>query len=140
MMEVQPYLFFAGNCEEALQFYQRSIGARITLIMRYSESPDALLTPVPDEWKDKIMHANVNVGHTQFMASDGQCDRMHPEFNGFSLSLKADSKTDAERLFKSLSSGGKVNLPFQRTFWSSGFGMLTDRYGVGWMIMSEIGT
>ncbi|AKJ41857.1 VOC family protein [Pragia fontium] len=139
-MEVQPYLFFNGNCEEALEFYQRSIGAEVTVLMRYCESPDALTIPVPDEWQDKILHANITVGQSQFMASDGQCDKNHASFSGFSLSLHAESKVEAERLFRSLSAGGKINLPFQRTFWSSGFGMLTDRFGVGWMVMSDTDT
>ncbi|WP_159566499.1 VOC family protein [Budvicia diplopodorum] len=137
-MELQPYLFFDGNCEEALEFYQRSIGAKVTMMMRYKESPDKSSDPVPAEWQNKIMHANVVIGDSQFMASDGQCDYSHPGFHGFSLSLNIQDKAEAERLFNSLASGGKINMPFQRTFWSKGFGMLTDRYGIGWMVMSEI--
>ncbi|GKX54198.1 VOC family protein [Leminorella grimontii] len=137
-MELQPYLFFAGNCEEALQFYQRSIGAEVTYLLRYKDSPEPHSDPIPEEWQNKVMHANVRIGESQFMASDGKCDDNYPDFNGFSLTLHADSRKDAERLFKSLASGGRVTQPFQATFWSSGFGMVLDRFGVSWMIMSDI--
>ncbi|PHI30215.1 VOC family protein [Budvicia aquatica] len=139
-MELQTYLFFDGNCEEALEFYQRSIGAEVTVMMRYKDSPDQSSGPIPDEWQNKIMHANITIGNSQFMASDGQCDHNldHLGFHGFSLSLNVKDRAEAERLFKSLCAGGKISMPFQKTFWSSGFGTLTDRYGVGWMVMSDI--
>ena len=131
---VQPYLFFGGRCEEALEFYQRALGAEVDMLMRHSESPEApppgMLSP---GWENKIMHTSFRVGETTVMASDG-CSAEEGNFNGFRLSLTLPTESDAERVFAALSQGGTVQLPLTKTFWSPKFGMLTDRFGLGWMI------
>lgn len=131
---VQPYLFFAGRCEEALEFYKRALGAEVEMVMRFSESPH----PVPEGqlrpgFEDKVMHASFRVGGSTIMASDG-CGDEAREFRGFSLSLSVDAPADADRAFNALADGGSVTMPLTETFWSPRFGMLTDRFGVAWMI------
>jgi len=130
-MQVEPYLFFNGRCEEALDFYREALGAEISSCMRFKDSPDPGATPPGAE--DKIMHANVAIGKTTIMASDGRCDGF-PSFQGFALSLVPADEAEAERLFTALSDGGKVQMPLAKTFWSPCFGMVTDRFGVSWMI------
>ena len=132
---VQPYLFFNGQCDEALAFYGKTLGAKVDFIMRYNESPQP---PPPDAipagFEKKVMHASFRIGDNILMASDG--DQNEPAFEGFSLSLTLPSEADARRVFGDLSQGGRVTLPIGKTFWSPCFGMLKDRFGVGWMITS----
>jgi PhnB protein len=130
-MQVEPYLFFEGRCEEALDFYRRALGAEVTMLMRYKESPDPTMSPPGAE--DKVMHANLRIGNTTVMASDGLCEG-HPVFQGFALSLSLTDKAEAERLFTALSDGGEVQMPLGETFFSPLFGMVADRFGVSWMI------
>lgn len=132
-MHVLPYLFFNGRCEEALDFYQRAIGAEVTAKMRYGESPEPAMAPPGSE--QNIMHAEFNVGPTKIMASDGMCDGK-PAFQGISLSIAADDPAHAERLFAALGDGGQVQMPLMETFFSPKFGMVADRFGVSWMIMA----
>jgi len=131
---VQPYLFFNGKCEEAVEFYRKAIGAEVEMMMRFKESPES---PPPDQvppgFENKIMHASFRVGGTTLMASDG-CSAEKPKFEGFSLSLSVASEGEADRAFAALANGGKVTMPLAKTFWSPRFGMLEDRFGVGWMI------
>ena len=131
---IQPYLFFGGRCEEALAFYRTTLGAEVEMMMRHKESPDA---PPPgmlaEGWENKVMHASFRVGSTVLMASDG-CSAEEGKFGGFMLSLTVPSVTDAERVFAALSDGGQVTLPLCKTFWSPQFGMVTDRFGLGWMV------
>ena len=130
-MEIQPYLFFEGRCEEAVNFYKTALGAEVTMLSRFGDAPDpAMSTP---ETANKIMHASLQIGDSTLMASDGRCHG-GASFKGFSLSISASDQAHAERLFNALADGGKVEMPLQKTFWSPGFGMLTDRFGVGWMI------
>lgn len=133
-MKVEPYLFFEGRCEEALEFYRKALGAEIVMIMRNKEAPEkpppGMLPPGTD---NKVMHASFVVGDTTVMASDGMCSGQ-PAFKGVSLSLSVASVAEGERLFKALADGGQVRMPFGKTFWSPGFGMVADRIGVGWMI------
>ena len=130
---IQPYLFFNGRCEEAVKFYQKALGAKVNMTMRYRESPDpAPPGMVPEGWDDKIMHTSFTVGSSLVMASDG-CDAK-PAFDGFSLSLTMPDEAAAKRAFNALSRGGQVKMPLTKTFWSPCFGMLTDQFGVGWMI------
>lgn len=130
---VQPYLFFNGRCEEALEFYRNAVGAEVTMTMRYRESPDEPPPgAVPDNWGEKIMHAEFRIGDSLIMASDG-CEEAL-SFQGFSLSVSLPDKGSAKRVFDALSEGGDVQMPLQKTFWSPCFGMLTDRYGLGWMV------
>jgi PhnB protein len=129
---VQPYLFFQGRCEEALEFYKRSIGAEVVLMMRMKDTPDPSMRQ-PGIDPEKIMHVSFKVGETIVMASDG-CETTTPKFEGFALSISVATEAEADRKFNALSEGGKVTMPLEKTFWSPRFGMLTDRFGVMWMI------
>jgi PhnB protein len=129
--QIQPYLFFDGRCEEALEFYRRTLGAEVTALMRFKESPDPGMTP-PGAG-DKVMHAAVRIGESTIMASDGQCGGQ-AKFEGFALSLTVSSETEAERLFEALGAGGQVHMPLTKTFFSPRFGMVADRFGVSWMV------
>lgn len=133
-MLIQPYLFFDGRCEEALDFYRQAIGAKVTMLMRNKESPEppppGMLAPGSEE---KVMHAAFTVGESLVMASDGFA-RGEPVFKGFTLSLQAADEAEARRLFDALAAGGSVTMPLGKTFWSPAFGMLTDRFGIGWMV------
>lgn len=130
---VQTYLFFGGRCEEALEFYRTALGAKTGMVMRYKESPEPLPADrVPAGYGDKIMHAEFTVGGSTLMASDG-CGE-EPGFDGFSLSLALPTEEAAGRAFAALCEGGRVSMPLGKTFWSPCFGMVTDRFGLGWMI------
>ncbi len=131
---VQPYLFFAGRCEEALAFYQQAIGAQVGMVLRFHESPD----PVPEGmlqagFEKKIMHSEFTVGQLTIMASDG-CDDT-TVFSGFRLALSVPTVADAERVFTALADGGTVDMPLGPTFWSPCYGQVTDKFHVGWMVM-----
>ncbi len=130
-MQVETYLFFNGRCEEALNFYCDTLGAKVTFLMRFKDSPESEACPPGAE--EKIMHATVQIGGTTVMASDGRCQG-GAEFRGFSLSIAADDESEARRFFDALSDGGNVEMPLAKTFWSPCFGMLTDRFGVSWMV------
>jgi PhnB protein len=133
--DVQPYLFFEGRCEEALEFYRRALGAQVLMLMRYKESPEPPQPGCPPPGSgDKVMHASFRIGRMTLMASDGRCAGK-PAFQGFSLSLTVASEAEATRLFAALSEGGDVQMPLEKTFFSPRFGMVTDRFGVMWMVM-----
>ncbi len=130
---VEPYLFFNGTCEQAVAFYQAALGARVEMTMRFRESPEPPPPGcVPEGWEDKIMHTSFQIGGCRIMASDG-CSAV-PGFHGFSLSLALASEAEARRAFDALADGGSVTMPLGQTFWSPCFGMVTDRFGVGWMV------
>ena len=129
---VQPYLFFGGRCEEALEFYRAALGADVQMLTRFKENPDPK-PPMPECFQDKVMHASFRIGETTLMASDGMCDGA-PNFDGFSLSITVRDEAEADRVFGALAEGGLVTMPLEKTFWSPKFGMLTDRFGVGWMV------
>jgi len=130
---IQPYLMFGGRCEEALEFYRTALGAQIDMLMRYQDSPEAPPPGMlPPGFENKVMHASFRVGGNVLMASDG-CEQGQ-EFNGFSLSISVAGETEAKRFFSALADGGTVQMPLEKTFWSPCFGMLTDRFGVSWMI------
>ena len=131
-MKVEPYLFFDGRCEEAIEFYRKALGATVEMLMRFKDSPEQGMSP-PGAG-DKVMHASLRIGDTVVMASDGEC-LGRPNFHGCSLSLTARDDAEAERLFASLANGGKVQMPLAKTFFSSRFGMVADRFGVPWMIV-----
>jgi PhnB protein len=136
-MQVTPYLFFDGRCEEALEFYKKAIGAEIGMMMRFNESPEPPPPGmVPPGSENKIMHAALRIGSTALMASDGRAQGQ-PKFEGFSLSLDAKDEAEADRLFKALSDGGKVNMPLAKTFYARSFGMVQDRFGMNWMVIVE---
>lgn len=131
---VQAYLFFGGRCEEALEFYRTALGARIEKVMRFNESPDPLPPGVLQPgFEKKVMHSSFRVGETEIMASDG-CHE-GSSFSSFSLSLAVKSEAEADRAFDALGAGGAVKMPLSRTFWSPRFGMVTDRFGVDWMVI-----
>ena len=136
-MAVQPYLFFDGKCEEALEFYKKALGAKVDMMMRFSESPDKPPPgTMPAGSENKVMHASFHVGDAHIMASDGHCAGK-PSFQGFGLSIDAKSDADAEKLFKALGDGGKVQQPLVKTFFASKFGMVADKFGVLWMVIAE---
>src|SRR5437016_3858469 len=129
-MQVQPYLFFDGRCEEAVEFYKKALGAEVTMLMRFKDCP------VPNEpgmvapgAGDKVMHMSLQIGETTVLASDGRC-LGQPSFQGFALSLTVPDAAEAERLFASLAEGGQVQMPLAQTFFSPRFGMVADRFGV----------
>ena len=135
-MQVQPYLFFNGRCEEAVDFYRRVLGAEVTMLMRFKENPDPVEPGmVPPGAEHKVMHASFRIGDTTVLASDGRC-LGRPSFQGFSLSLTVPDAVEAERLFAALADGGQVQMPLAKSFFSSRFGMVADRFGVGWMIVA----
>jgi PhnB protein len=133
---VQPYLFFEGKCEEAIEFYRRSLGAQVTMQMRYKDSPEPQPPGCGPIDPNKIMHAQFQIGSTVIMASDGRCDK-EAKFAGFSLSLTVPTETEAERAFTALADGGKVEMPLAKTFFSARFGMVVDRFGVFWMVLVQ---
>jgi PhnB protein len=134
-MRIEPYLFFEGRCDEAIEFYRKALGAEVTMLMRFKDSPEP---PAPGVCApgsgDKVMHANLRIGDTQVMVSDGRCQG-RPSFQGFSLSLAVHADAEAERRFAALADGGTVHMPLAKTFFSSRFGMVADRFGVPWMII-----
>jgi PhnB protein len=133
---IQPYLFFNGQCEEALNFYSKAIGAKIEMMMRYKDSPEPVPADrIPAGYENKVMHASFRVGDNMLMASDG-CGEGE-KFSGFSISYTVASEAEAKKVFEALSQGGQVTMPLAKTFWAPCFGMLEDRFGLGWMITVE---
>jgi PhnB protein len=130
--ELQPYLFFDGRCDEAIEFYRKALGAEVTMLMRYKDSPEPTMCTPGSE--NKVMHANLRIGEAAIMASDGRCSGQ-PNFQGFALSLSVGTEADANRVFAALAEGGQVQMPLAKTFFSPRFGMTTDRFGVTWMII-----
>ncbi len=133
-MHIEPYLFFEGRCEEAVEFYRKALGAEVMMLMRYKDSPEP---PAPGKLpagsENKVMHASLRIGESTVMASDGLAQG-RPSFEGFSLSITVPDEARADKLFAALADGGQVQLPLAKTFWSALFGMVKDRFGVGWMI------
>jgi PhnB protein len=133
---IQPYLFFNGCCEQAVEFYRKALGAEVEAMVRFKDSPEQPPPGmIPPGFENKIMHTSFRIGQTTVMASDGcSVDKAH--FEGFSLSLSVPSEAEAERAFAALADGGQVQMPLTKTFFSSRFGMVTDRFGVSWMIQA----
>jgi len=133
-MQLNPYLLFNGDCEEALKFYEQALGAKTGAVLRHGGSPSE--AHVPPEWRDKVMHARFKIGDAVVMASDappGHYER--PQ--GFSVSISVDDKAKGESLFNALAENGRTIMPFQQTFWAAGFGMCVDRFGIPWMVNCE---
>ena len=130
-LSVQPYLFFNGRCDEALEFYRSAVGAEVEMLSRFKDAPESGMTQPGME--NKVMHASFRIGETTLMASDGRCEGQ-PRFEGFSLSIDVPDEQKAESVFNALADGGKVTMPLEKTFWAPKFGMLEDRFGVGWMV------
>lgn len=133
-MQIQPYLFFDGRADEAIEFYKNAAGAEVEMLMRYRESPDPAAHPPGME--DKIMHAHLRIGDSAVLISDGHCQGK-AQFEGFALAITTRDESSAERVFSALSAGGKVQLPLTKTFFSPRFGMLFDKFGVMWMVMVQ---
>jgi PhnB protein len=136
-MRVQPYLNFNGRCEEALEFYKKAVGAQVQMMMRFKEAP-----PSPDHkpapgTENKIMHSCMRIGESNVMASDGYCNGATAKFEGVSLTLNPATEPEAQKFFQALSTGGQVQVPLTKTFFSPAFGVLTDPFGVTWMVVLE---
>ncbi len=132
---IQPYLFFGGRCEEALEFYKTAIGAEVEMLMRYSDSPDPMPPDMlPEGYESKVMHASFKIGSSVILASDGCGGEESKGFRGFSLSLALPTEEETEGAFNALAEGGAINMPLGKTFWSPRFGMLQDKFGMGWMV------
>jgi PhnB protein len=134
-MNVQPYLSFEGRAQEAMDFYKSALGATVDVVMHFKDAPPEMQAQMSPESKDKVMHAAFHVGDTQIMATDGQCSGKGA-FSGISLTLNAGSDAEAEKLFNALAQGGKVNMPMSETFFAHRFGMVADKFGVGWMVLN----
>jgi PhnB protein len=133
--KIEPYLFFGGRCEEAIAFYEKAIGAKVVMLMRYKDAPEQPPEgTLPPGHADKIMHAAFHVGESLIMASDGCGGPDEPKFGGFALSLTAPTEAEAQRAFAALTEGGTVTMPLGQTFWSPCFGILTDKFGINWMV------
>jgi PhnB protein len=132
-MKIQTYLFFNGRCDEALEFYRQAIGARPGELMRFKDSPDQSM--IKPESKDKVMHGSFTLGDTEILVSDGRNDGSQ-RFDGFSLTLRT-GESEAEKMFAALGVGGKVGMPLSKTFFAKKFGMLTDKFGVPWMVIAQ---
>ena len=133
-MQLNPYLFFNGQCEAAFKFYAQVLGGKIDGMLTHAGTPAE--QQVPAEWRDKIMHARLIVGDQVLMASDAPPDH-YEKPTGFSVSIQIKDKAEAERIFNALAEGGKVQMPFGQTFWAAGFGMCVDRFGIPWMVNCE---
>jgi len=133
-MQVNPILTFNGKCEEALEFYRKTLNAEVVTKMRWKDSPDPGMRAAAKGVEDRIMHASFRVGESNLMATDGLNEAGEPEFKGVTLSISVPNEGEAKRLFTVLGEGGKVQMPLARTFWSSAAGMVSDRFGVSWMV------
>ncbi len=134
---VNPYLNFEGRCDEAIEFYHKAVGAEVQFLMRFKEAPQQAKAEMCDTVnEDKVMHARLRIGDSAVLASDGHCTGK-PNFEGIALSLTVPNPAEAERAFNGLANGGRVNMPLSKTFFSPAFGMVADKFGVGWMVYVE---
>lgn len=134
-MQVQPYLFFEGRCEEAIEFYRKAVGAEVVMMMRFNQSPDPTMCSAAVSG-EKVMHATIRIGETTLMASDGRCGG-NASFKGFALSIAAADEAEVGRLFAALGEGGQAVMPPMKTFYAKSFGMVTDKFGVMWMLIAS---
>ena len=134
-MNVQPYLSFEGRAQEAIDFYKSALGAKVDMVMHFKDAPPEVQSQMSPQSKDKIMHAAFHIGDTQVMASDGRCTGK-AAFSGISLTLNAASNAEADKLFNALANGGQVQMPMSETFFANRFGMVADKFGVGWMVLN----
>jgi PhnB protein len=132
-MNVEPYLFFEGRTEEALEFYKQKLGAKIEAVMRYKDNPEPQYNP-PNS-ANKVMHALFRIGDTKVMASDGNCAGK-ASFQGFALTINAENPVEAKQRFDALAEGGQVQMPLNETFFAKSFGMVADRFGMSWMVIA----
>ena len=132
-MKVEPYLNFNGRCDEAIEFYKKAVGAKVQMLMRFKECPEPQPNMDPANG-NKVMHAALQIGQTTVMASDGRCTGA-TKFDGITLAVSTSTDSEAQKIFKALAEGGQVTMPMNKTFFSSQFGMLADRFGVHWMVL-----
>jgi PhnB protein len=134
-VDVRPYLFFDGRCDEAIAFYRESVGAEVQMLMRFKDHPEPQgQAAIPPGGGEKVMHAELRIGETVIFVSDGRC-LGQPSFQGFGLALTARDDAEAAKVFAALGKDGKVTMPLAKTFFSSSFGMLADRFGITWMVL-----
>jgi len=135
-MQVEPYLFFDGRCEEAIDFYRRALGAEVTMLLRWKDCPEQPKNKdmIPPGSENKVMHARLKIGEAAVMASDGRAAGK-PSFQGFALSVSAANEAEVDRVFNALADGGQIQMPMGKTFFSPRFGMVADRFGVSWMVL-----
>ena len=132
MSQLDTYVFFDGNCAEAMRFYERTLGGKLEVLMTHGESPMAAQTPPGSA--DRILHARLVVDGRVLMASDGMVGQPYEGMKSFSVSLIYPTAAEARRIFDALAKGGQVQMAFEKTFWAEGFGMLVDRFGTPWMV------
>jgi PhnB protein len=133
-MEISPYLLFSGNCATAFKFYEQALGGKITFTQKFGESPMA--DQVPADWRDKVMHTTLKVGDGVLMGTDAP-PKNYVTPQGISVSIGPATPEEGEHIFNALAEQGKVGMPFQKTFWSAGFGMVVDRFGISWIVNCE---
>ena len=133
-MNINPYLSFNGDCEEAFRFYEQTFGGRIDSLMKYEGSP--MSDWVPPEWGDKVMHVHLNLGSQGLMGADSHPDN-YQRPQGMSVTINLNDVAQSERIFNALAEGGNITMPLQQTFWATRFGMVTDRFGTPWLINCE---
>ncbi len=140
-VKIEPYLFFDGNCEQAIEFYKKALGAEVLMTMRYKDMPPEAAAQaqgkMPPEAANKIMHVSLVIGETRVMAADHCGQGAKPKFDGFSLSISAPDEATAKKLFNALADGGQIRMPLNKTFFSPCFGMVADKFGVGWMVIVQ---
>jgi PhnB protein len=132
-MQIQPYLYFNGRAEEAIEFYKSALGAKVNMLMRFKEAPDQSMISSGSE--NKVMHAYINIGETGVLISDGR-NTGKTNFDGFALTITTKTVAEADKLFAALVDGGKVTMPQAKTFFSPRFGMLADQFGVNWIVLA----
>jgi PhnB protein len=133
---IQPYLFFDGRCEEAIEYYKATLGAEVVMLLRFKDNPEPPRGDCPPSPPDKVMHAQVRIGNMVIMMSDGRCGGA-PRFEGFALTLNVANEAEADKAFNALAQGGEAMMPLEKTFFSPRFGMVTDKMGVFWMVLTE---
>jgi PhnB protein len=135
-MNVQPYLYFDGRSQEAIDFYKGAIGAKVEMIMHFKDAPAEVQSQIKPGMADKVMHACIKVGDTPVFVSDGNCNEASLQFQGITLTINADSDAEADKLFGALGNGGQIQMPMAETFFASRFGMVADKFGVSWMVLA----
>jgi PhnB protein len=134
---IQPYLFFEGRCDEAIEFYKKALDAEVLMLMRFKDSPEPPPSgTAPTGTENKVMHARLRIGQNVLLMSDGRCAGK-PVFEGFFMSVTVPTAAEVDKFFNALADGGQVRMPPAKTFFSPRFGMVTDRFGVGWMVLVQ---
>lgn len=133
-MKLNTYLNYGGNCAEAFRFYEKHLGGKITMMMTHGENPAP--SSIPPEWKDKVLHARIEIGGTDLLGADIPADRFQPMRSAY-LTLTLDSVEEAERIYALLTEGGQIFMKMEETFFAKRFAMLRDRFGTSWMLLQS---